>query len=105
VQTAWETLIAAGVPDGAPRPAPRAIDFEALRRSISALDVDALDDVECAVLLAWLEAFRHHWPSRFERELGDAGRALLAEVGGRRIDTNRYLKLRRIALANLAGAI
>jgi hypothetical protein len=34
--------------------------------------------------------------------LGDESRALLAELQGQLDDENRYLKLRRIAIANLS---
>ena len=95
--------MAAGLPDGAPRPPPRAADFDAIRKALAAIDPAALDDVQATVLLAWIKAWSQHWPERFAAEIGaDAGRLMSALVA-RNIDENRYLKLRRIALENLAA--
>jgi hypothetical protein len=105
VDEGWKLLTAAGLPDGAPRPKPVAVDFDAIRRAISTLDVATLDDVHAVVLRAWLEGFWHHWPSRFERELGRAGATLRAVLNERHLDANRYIKLRRIAVENLSAAL
>jgi hypothetical protein len=58
---------------------------------------------EC--LLAWLRGFRHEWPSRFQAILGPLGSRAIAELDDPRCDPNRYLKLRRIAIENLAGTL
>jgi hypothetical protein len=52
-------------------------------------------------LLAWLLAFRRHWPSAYRRIFGDTGEEL---VGALEVDcdANKVLKLRRIAVENLA---
>lgn len=99
------TLEAAGLPDGAPRPMPTRLDFPAIRSALAALDVTQLDETRRVVLLAWLEAWRHHWPTRFERELGAAGESWRRTLAALPADANRYLKLRRIAVENLAGAL
>lgn len=99
----WKTLEAAGLPDGPVRPAPRRGDFDGIRAALAAIDPAALDDAQAAALQAWLRAWRHHWPSRFEAELGERGDDVLAALAGRALDENRYLKLRRIAVENLAG--
>ena len=101
----WNALRAAGVPDGPPRPPARAIDFVRVRAELSTLDPNVLDAVERAVLLAWLEAWHHHWPSRFARELGSTGERLRAALWAAPVDRGRYLKLRRIATENLAAAL
>ena len=105
VEGAWKTLEAAGLPMGAPRPSPSAIDFPAVRRALSELDPGALDDVRRTALAAWLEAWKRHWPSRFERELGETGEALRRKLRDGLQDENRYLKLRRIAVENLSSAL
>lgn len=104
----WETLIEAGLPDGAPRPKPRGSLAdervrEALRETVR--DLPRLERRRREPLLAWLAAFEHHWPSRFERTLGSAGRDSLAYLQGLDVDDNKYLKLRRIAIDHLAGLI
>ncbi|MGA9524351.1 MAG: hypothetical protein WBV82_23045, partial [Myxococcaceae bacterium] len=43
------------------------------------------------LLLAWLRAWQHHWPQ-----------AAIAELWNQRLDVNRYLKFRRLAIENLA---
>jgi len=105
VQEAWKTLAAAGLPDGPPRPRPGRLDFAAVRSALCSLDVALLDAVERVTLLAWLEGWRHHWPSSFQRELGATGEALRLALAERAIDANRYLKLRRIATENLSAAL
>jgi hypothetical protein len=80
------------------------MDFGRIRGALTAIRVDTLEAVERAVLLAWLEGWRHHWPSRFQRELGTPAEALCIELARRGVDRDRFLKLRRIAVENL-GAI
>ena len=47
-------------------------------------------------------AWHQHWPDSFASELGDDAEAVVAWATLNAIDENRYLKLRRIALENLA---
>jgi hypothetical protein len=100
----WETLILAGMPDGAVRRPPASVDLDAIRRALSTLDVAALTDGQRVVLLAWLDAFRQHWPSRYEAELEGFG-GLRAALHRLPLDANRYIKLRRIAIENLASVL
>jgi hypothetical protein len=58
---------------------------------------------QIAPLLAWLAAFKRHWPSRFKEVLGEIGELAVESLDARLDDRNRYLKLRRIAIANLSG--
>lgn len=100
-----EILAAAGVPLGAPRPAPRALpEPDLLRRAV--FDVvpamSAEDRIPC---VAWLAGFRHHWPTRFRELFGHRGELLVEELRESVPDANRYLKLRRIAIENLAGVV
>ncbi len=103
---AWKQLEAAGLPTGAIRPAPRQLDAGAVRHAVeSILDGGSIAPALREPLLAWLAAWQHHWPSSFDDVLGAAGRQLAASVGASPLDANRYLKLRRIAIENLAGVL
>jgi hypothetical protein len=100
-----KTLRDHGLPSGAIRPAPRAFDDRAARDAILALlasDVSEQGDREA--LVAWLSGFRHHWPQRFSDVFGQDGEVALQRWAAG-IDVNHYLKLRRIAVENLAQAI
>jgi hypothetical protein len=74
---------------------------EAIRGAVGRLVMGTMDPTETDVLAAWLSAFSHHFPSAFAEMLGEIGEASLRMLAPK-IDRNRYLKLRRIALANLA---
>lgn len=103
---AWESLIEMGLPDGAPRPPdPGAWSDPVARLAIQRLDTDSLPPERREPLLAWLDGYRHHWPARWEREMGELGDRRIAELAAREIDVGRYLKLRRIAVAHLAALI
>ena len=94
-----------GLPDGAARRAPTSFDFVAVRRALAALDADALASAHRVALLAWLAGGYDHWPSRFTRELGELGDDLRALLRAKPHDENRYLKLKRISVENLASAL
>ena len=102
----WQTLCDAGVPIGAVRQGVGQVDPAHVRAAIdAALDaLDALAEPEVA-LQAWLAGLAHHWPERFERLAGQRGRALLARLAAQPFDANRYLKLRRIAIEQLAAIV
>ena len=105
MQDAWKTLAAAGLPDGPPRPRPERLDFTAVRGALAGVDTGLLDGVQRVTLLAWLEGWRQHWPSSFQRELGATGERLRRALMECAFDANRYLKLRRIAVENLSDAL
>ncbi len=103
---AWEQLIEMGLPDGAPhRRAAACFSDERVREALASIDLDRLDPSRREPLLAWLRGYRHHWPTRWAAELGPAGDALIEAIEALGIDDNRYLKLRRIAIAHLAELI
>jgi len=104
---AWDTLMGAGLPDGPPRPPPREpIPAAPVRAALELLEAgEPLAARLGEPLLAWLAALRHHWPSRFDEIAGPAGTRLAASLSARPYDENRYLKLRRIAIENLAGRL
>lgn len=64
---------------------------------------DDLDESMRQSLFAWLRGFERHWPAQFEAVLGVEGKAALRALAGAGSDMDRYLKLRRIAIENLAG--
>lgn len=99
----WKQLIDLGVPDGAIRPvtAGRA-DSESTRELIAMAVARPLSPREREVLFAWLRGWKHHWPRSFSQCLGDVGESALASLEAAGIDAGRYLKLRRIAIENLA---
>jgi len=103
IEDIWPVLRRAGVPVGAVRARGSAHEPE-LRHAIRVVTANpgVLPATERVALLAWLAAFRHHWPRRFEEALGKDGATLLALLRVAPFDPNQYLKLRRIAVENLA---
>lgn len=104
VNDPWEVLRAAGVPSGAVRPGPTRFDPDALREALGIVTTGELSELDGACLCAWLAALGHHWPSRFEAVAGENGRALLARLRAT-ADDGRVIKLRRIAVSNLARVL
>ncbi|MEM6788192.1 MAG: hypothetical protein AAF928_07770 [Myxococcota bacterium] len=100
----WRTLEALGVPLGPPRPPPKAFDATLARRAFEAVAASTASPTEREALAAWLAAIAHHWPSRFLEVAGPEGHRRLRalRVG---LDDGRVVKLRRIAIANLAGVL
>lgn len=92
-----------GLPQGALRPTlgHRLEHADAIRQAVGALVAHDLEPTETDALAAWLSAFRHHWPSAFAEMLGEVGELTLNRLLPK-VARNRYLKLRRIAIANLA---
>lgn len=107
MKTGWKTLLDAGVPDGAARPAPARLDRQRVAEAIHDLARDAasVEPGQVEPLLGWLRGWRHHWPRSFAATLGADGKRLIGALEARGFDPNRYLKLRRIAIENLAGLL
>ncbi len=106
---AWEALCRWGVPDGAIRVVPSGSlnpdDISPVMAALCEARFEGLDPTMRECLFAWLRGFQHHWPDRFVHILGDAGIAALAALDDKTADANRYLKLRRIAVENLAALV
>jgi len=100
----WELLKTSGLPDGAIRAKPSGPLDADLRAVVARMteDLDRLDPSRREPLLAWLKAWKHHWPEQFERTLGWVGERCLTKLETTPTDPNRYLKLRRIAVENLS---
>lgn len=100
---AWHILEIAGVPLGPPNSAaPAKPSAQVLCGALTALKPTDLTNAQADALHAWLEAFSHHWPAQFRQMLGDNGARWLLALRKRGTDANRFLKLRRIAIAELA---
>lgn len=100
-----DVLLRAGVPVGPARPPPRGLpDDESLRCAV--LEIEARwTPEELVPYAAWLSAWAHHWPTRFRAVFGDEGRKLERRLRAGVVDANRYIKLRRIAIQNLAELV
>lgn len=109
MQDLWEALCAWGVPGQAARARPaRAWEGASVRALFAAAHAsrfEGFDQTMRECLLAWLRGFRHHWPDRFEATLGSEGDAAIAALDDAAVDPGRYLKLRRIAIENLASIV
>jgi len=104
-RTTWPILCRAGVPEAGHERGP--VPAESLTAAIRDVSADpaSLDDVQRDALHAWLGAFRDHWPRAFREIGGPPARDLLRAFDRGPVDRNRYLKLRRIALAHLAEVV
>lgn len=94
------------MPAGAPRPTPRTLDRDRIREALRGLarGEDGIEAADVEPLLAWLQAWRQHWPGSFAA-LEPDGPRLVERLQARAVNQDRYLKLRRIALANLAAVL
>jgi hypothetical protein len=102
---AIEILARAGAPVGPPRALPSSLPNDAELRRAAHWVASHLAPADLVPHVAWLSAFRHHWPTRFFDLFGQRGEELLAELRCAVDDENRYLKLRRIAVENLAAVL
>lgn len=57
---------------------------------------------EAEALAAFVFAWHQHWPQSFDRALGGDAASVVDWASRNAVDEDRYLKLRRIALENLA---
>ncbi|MBX3129402.1 MAG: hypothetical protein KF718_21970 [Polyangiaceae bacterium] len=98
-------LARAGVPIGPPRPAGGAFPANAELRAAVDEVLTCASSEQLVPHVAWLSALLHHWPARFRSIFGVEGEATVQELRRRVVDRNRYLKLRRIAVENLARVL
>lgn len=104
----WNTLGRWGLPSGPVRAVPRGpVPDDELRAALTTLrpELARLDERQRDALLAWLRGFRHHFEARFRVVFGTLGDDAIATLEATPIDANRYLKLRRIAIENLAAVL
>jgi hypothetical protein len=60
---------------------------------------------DAEALAAFVFAWHQHWPGAFDTAFGEHGASLVGWAGQQFTDDNRYLKLRRIAISNLAHVL
>ncbi|MBE7447526.1 MAG: hypothetical protein HS111_01135 [Kofleriaceae bacterium] len=99
----WQILRAGGLPlvtEAAPG-RPSAAELARAARAVIALAPVGRD---AEALVAFLAAWRHHWPASYRAAFAaDPGPGEVdAWVAAQAVDADRYLKLRRIAIAHLA---
>jgi hypothetical protein len=104
VEAAWQILHRAGVPLAGQRdgPAPDATAIAAALREVMGAPPTGR---EAEALAAFLFAWRAEFPTSFGEALAEDGGAMLAWARRQLSDDNRYLKLRRIAIAHLATVL
>ncbi len=90
---------------------PLAIPSSGIRRTADDLATATRAAIELApsgrdseALAAFVFAWHHHWPDSFAASFADAVE-VIDWAARHAIDDNRYLKLRRIALENLAHVL
>jgi hypothetical protein len=104
MRSPWQILRDGGLPLAIERTgAPAAVNELAWATRAAVADNPAGRDGEA--LAAFVFAWHHHWPRVFQGVFGDAGSGLLAWAGQQFSDDGRYLKLRRIAIENLAHVL
>lgn len=100
-----EIMARAGVPIGPPRPVAAPLPDDDQLRQAAFWVASHLSPAEATPHVAWLSAFHHHWPTRFQAVFGQRGEELLVALRRAVEDENRYLKLRRIAVENLSSVL
>jgi len=100
----WQILRKAGLPlatertGGVPRP-------DELAGALRAAIAESPAEPDAEALAAFIFAWHHHWPACFAAALaGDTAR-VLAWAAAHATDVDRYLKLRRISIENLATVL
>jgi hypothetical protein len=97
----WQILRDAGVPLASERGSARPTPAE-IRAAVSTVIATAVGPREAEALGAFLLAWRHAWPSSFAATFGAAAASVEGWARHQLTDEDRYLKLRRIAIANLS---
>jgi len=100
VADAWQILHDAGLPMARSRTCV-SHDAAAIAGAIREV-MPAASGRDAEALAAFILAWRSHWPTSFASALGEA---VVAWAEGHAIDRGRYIKLRRIAIANLAHVL
>ncbi len=97
----WQILRDGGLPLATERSGATRTPSE-LAHATRAAIAEAPCGREAEALAAYVFAWHQHWPASFASELGGDAEAVVDWAARNAIDDNRYLKLRRIALAHLA---
>ena len=100
----WQILRDAGVPLASPRGDARPTAAE-VRAAVSTVIAAAVGPRDAEALGAFLLAWRQAWPSSFAGTFGLEAPSIEAWARRQMTDDDRYLKLRRIAIANLSSLL
>jgi phytoene dehydrogenase-like protein len=108
VSEAWEVLERAGVPFGHGGPSrPELEDVGAVVRAVREVLArpESLSPRQRVSLLAWLRAWASSFPTSFRGAFAQEAESVLTQAADGVDDTNRYLKLRRIARDKLSRVL
>jgi hypothetical protein len=101
MEDAWQILRDSGLPLALPSSGV-VRSLEELASATQAAIAQRPTGRDAEALAAFVFAWHHHWPASFERGLGADASSVVDWAARNAIDEGRYLKLRRIALENLA---
>jgi len=104
MRDAWQILHRAGLPMAGERTGepPSEEEIADATRAVIATEITGR---KRDALVAFIDAWRQHWPTSFARSLSGDAAAVAHWSDSHRGDEGRRLKLRRIALANLATTL
>lgn len=100
----WQILHRAGLPMAGERTGTPPSERE-IAEALGAVIASEVAGRERDALVAFIDAWRQHWPTSFARALGGGTSEAARWAEAHRGDEGRRLKLRRIALANLATVL
>ena len=104
--SAWQILHRAGLPLFGRRTGPVPDIADMARAVLEILDGEQLaPGPERDALAAFLLGWHHEWPTSFAGAFGADAERVAGWAAERIDDRNRYIKLRRIAIANLAHVL
>lgn len=101
---AWQILRDGGLPLAMGRSERRRAAGELAQAAHAAIASEP-SGREAEALAAFVLAWQQHWPTSFNSAHGARAAGVLAWARDHTLDENRYLKLRRIALENLATVL
>ncbi|MBA3392888.1 MAG: hypothetical protein H0T89_09605 [Deltaproteobacteria bacterium] len=104
MRNAWQILRDAGLPVAAERSA-HTVDTHELAAATRDAIAEEPTGRDAEALGAFVFAWQQHWPAAFSAAFAGDEPTLLAWAARQLPDDNRYLKLRRIAIANLAHVL
>ena len=102
---AWEVLGRGGLPLHADRSGAIPSPAEMAEAALRLIAAPELSERERESLGAWLRAWKAHWATSFDDAFAAEAPRVLDWAEDATPDANRYLKLRRIAIARLAGIL
>lgn len=104
MRSPWQTLRDGGLPLAADRSGASPTVNE-LADATQAAVAEEPTGRDGEALAAFVFAWHHHWPRVFQAVFEDGGASLLTWAEQQFSDDGRYVKLRRIAIENLASVL